>query len=300
MEKKNKIAIVLLLIGLATLVMLVGIAFLILAYVVAVFGKKSPEEYKGLTFQQSTADKIPVTIGALFAVLLFPLSLFVYEVFSWWYVEAELLYVSDVGYMTSLGPLHEGGTTQEFLLCTFLFYSGAFLLLFAPLTRSRALSLLSSSLMLAGALYFLVALQSYQTFNFMVDGLNFLLNEDYSIYKGSVDLGIGSFSWGLHTGYYIALGSVAFAFLGSFVMKPNQLKKARKQAAKQQNYLISQDIQGVSSIPSGSSANNGSGSSSPSQSEYQFYTDEEMVYCRHCGAKIKGDSMFCSKCGQLQ
>ncbi len=32
--------------------------------------------------------------------------------------------------------------------------------------------------------------------------------------------------------------------------------------------------------------------------EKEYLTEESLIYCRHCGAKILSDSIFCEKCGQ--
>lgn len=161
-------------------------------------------------------SKILAIIGGIIGILAAILT-FIEPSLGWW----EVTYVgwgTNAGYLNPYGYNVVGDFAGElFLIAGLLFVASSVLVILAAAKGSKAGSLLCAFLMILGLALFCYALYVEEHFESILAGLEWLFGADYNVFFGTVDF-LGTWTWRLGNGFFIACAGAAIALVGSFLV----------------------------------------------------------------------------------
>ncbi len=172
-------------------------------------------------------SKVIAIIGGVVGIVAAILGFLAPEL-GWWQVTAEnyLIIFDGSGYINAFGMT--SNTVNEevellgnmFLIGGIVFIVGALLAMVGAAKESTGLAVLGSIIMIAGIGLWVYDLMTNEDFENIIDGLDFITGDEYTVLFGAIDLGIlGAWNWGLGVGFYIAVAGAVVCLIGSFMVK---------------------------------------------------------------------------------
>lgn len=146
-----------------------------------------------------------------------------FPVGAWWQIEIDpAVGTTSSDYVNAFGQLNDDYTFNpddmllgsSGLLAGALFSIGSLLGVVSGINKSKKVSVVAFLLMIVGIGLFLVTLNDVESLNDLRSGLETLTGEEYSIYYGSADLGLGKVTWRLGNGFFIGVFATLLMLVG--------------------------------------------------------------------------------------
>ena len=172
-------------------------------------------------------NKIVVIIGGIIGIFAAILWLFEPSL-GWWEVTVEnyLGIFDGAGYTNPFGySSNTGNNNTEFygpllLIGGILFLSGSSLAIVSAIKEKKSYSILFAFLMIAGLGLYCYGLAVIEDYENILEGLNFLTGEDYTVFFGRENLGVlGVWTWRLGNGFFIAIGAFIITLIGALLKR---------------------------------------------------------------------------------
>ncbi|TFF63710.1 MAG: hypothetical protein EU521_00595 [Promethearchaeota archaeon] len=171
---------------------------------------------------KSSTGKVLLIIGGILGILSILLYFISNEFGAWWQVTYEILNSEDPSYMSAFGTY---STAEELdlklgfygVIGAILMLVGSVLLFITLSNESKALAIIGSIMMVSCIVLFLVGLGSVTEYESILEDLNFLTGNEYSVYFGQVTF-IGTWTWGLSIGFFLGLIATIIGFIGAIMV----------------------------------------------------------------------------------
>ena len=170
------------------------------------------------------AGKALLIFAGILAILSVLLYFFDEALGAWWQVSADFAgtlfdgseYTNAFGYVENASNEMVSVIGPIGILVGVLVLVGGVLMFYSVAKESKGLSFLGWLLVLGGIALFLYGLNNVEDYENILGGLNFITGDEYSVYFGTIDLGIfGVWTWGLTIGAYIAIAAVVLGVIGT-------------------------------------------------------------------------------------
>ena len=93
----------------------------------------------------------------------------------------------------------------------------------------------------------------------------------------------------------VVLSIIVFTFL--MIFNPKIRGKMMSKGIKAAKYMVDESKDDINSISTDMAEATSNGVEITARAIKKGLTEDESIFCKHCGAKIDKDSKFCSKCG---
>ena len=176
------------------------------------------------TKKNNTLGKVLLILAGILAILSVLLYYFDEAIGAWWQVSVkDYLVIFDYSEYTNAFGYFENASGEMVsvlgaigIIVGVLIILGALIMFYSVAKESKGLSLLGWLAVLAGIALFLYGLNNVEDYENILEGLNFITGDDYSIYFGSFDAGVlGQWSWGISIGCFIAIAAVVLGVIGT-------------------------------------------------------------------------------------
>jgi len=170
-------------------------------------------------------NKIVVIIGGIIGIFAALLWLFEPSL-GWWEVNVENYlglfdgsgYINAFGYATNTANDNTEFHGPLLLLGGILFLVSSIVAILSALKENKSISILSAILLATGLGLFCYGLVVIEDFENILEGLNFLTGEEYTIFFGEEDLGgFGDWTWRLGNGFFIGIGAFVVTLIGALL-----------------------------------------------------------------------------------
>ena len=100
----------------------------------------------------------------------------------------------------------------------------------------------------------------------------------------------------------MAIGLIIFVFILVFVLmfSPKARGKMMSKQIKATKYMVDETKDDIEDISTNLANATKDGIETTTRAIRKGFTEEEGMYCKHCGGKIDKDSTFCKHCGKEQ
>lgn len=170
-------------------------------------------------------NKIVVIIGGVIGIFASILWLFEPSL-GWWEVTVEdyLAIFDGAGYISPFGySSNTANSDIEFhgpllLIGGIIFLSASVLAIVSAIKENKQLAIIFAFVMIGGLGLFCYGLAVIEDIENILEGLSFLMGEEYTVFWGSEDLGLaGDWAWRLGNGFFIAIGAFVVTLIGTLV-----------------------------------------------------------------------------------
>ena len=112
----------------------------------------------------------------------------------------------------------------------------------------------------------------------------------------------GSVSNFIHIMMYVVpfLTIFIFIYVFAFILSPKFRGKMMSKQVKSMKYMVDESKDDIQSISTNMADATSSGIETTVRSIRKGFSENESIYCKHCGSVIDKDSKFCKHCGKEQ
>lgn len=94
--------------------------------------------------------------------------------------------------------------------------------------------------------------------------------------------------------------ALVFAFVIAQIISPKFRGKMMSRQIKAAKYMMDDSKEDIENISTNMANSTKEGIEITTRAIKKGFTEEEGIYCKHCGSKIDNDSKFCKNCGKEQ